>query len=82
MWRLGGQNHRTVLPAELLDLGIEVWIEPVGFDGRSPEIVGHQHHGRAAEVMEGVLQRADEVFRGLVEEALTAGLTGVAQYRA
>ncbi len=43
------------------------------------EVVDHQRLGHAAEVVEGVLQTADEVVRGLSVNRLAVGLAGMTQ---
>ena len=72
--RLGRQDHRAVVPAERLELGNQLGIEPVGMLHRRLEIVDDQRLGNAAEVREGVLQAADEVLRRLGERRLAIRL--------
>jgi hypothetical protein len=74
------QDHRAIVLAEGLHLGRDLGIEPIGMRHRGFEIVDHDLLGHAAKVREGVLQTAEEVFRGLREAGLAVRLAAVREH--
>ena len=66
--------------AEGLNLGRQFRVVPVGVFDRRLEIVDDQHFRHAAEMPEGVFNRANEVLRGLTIDRLAVSLAAVAQH--
>ena len=75
----GGQDNGAVMVGEGSDLGVEVRIIVVRFDHRRFEVIDDKRPGDASEVVEGVLDSPDEVFRGLAEDDFAVRLARVAQ---
>jgi hypothetical protein len=48
-----------------LDLGVELWLEPVGLFHRGAEIIQNQALWCSAEMAEGTFDAAEEVVGGL-----------------
>ncbi len=72
--RLRGQDRRTVVVGEGLDLRVEVGIERIRSDHRGLQVVGDQRTRHAAEVSKGVLDAADEIVGRLAEDGFAVGL--------
>jgi hypothetical protein len=66
--------------AKRQDLRVEIRIEPVGLGDGGLQVVNHQRLGRAAEVLEGVLQATQEVVGRLAIDRLAVRLPRVAQH--
>ena len=68
--------------AKGLNLGVELWLEPVGLLDRGAEIIQHYRFGYSAEVAESTLEAAEEIVGGLAINNLAVGLAGVGQHNA
>ena len=68
--RLRGEHCRAVVTAELLELGVELGVEPVGLEHAGLEVVDDDRAGHATEVLECVLETLDEVVCRLREDSL------------
>ena len=60
--RLGRQDDRAIVSAELSELRIELGVEPIGLDDGRLEVVDDKRVRNATEVLEGILKAADEVI--------------------
>jgi len=65
-----------------LNLRVQFRVVPVRVLHRRLEVVNDEHLGHAAEMPEGVLQRTDEVLRGLVIGGFAIALAAEAQHDA
>jgi hypothetical protein len=72
--RLCRQNHRAVMFAKGLDLGMDVRIVPVGIFYSRFQIVDNQGPGDTTKVPKGILQTANEVVGGLTIDDLAVRL--------
>ena len=72
-------SQRAAVPAELLDLRIEIRVIPIRLDNGGFEVVDDERFGHAAEVTESILDAADELFGGLPRHHLAVGFAGAAQ---
>ena len=77
--RLRGEHRRAVVTAELLDLGVELGVKPVGSEHTGLEVVDDDRAGHTAEVLEGVLETLDEVVGRLREDGLAVASPRVRQ---
>ena len=78
--RLGRQNRRAAVPGELLQLGIEVRIKPVGPEHARLQGVEHHRRAHAAEMPERILQTPDETLGRLPPHRLSLPLARRAQH--
>ena len=72
--RLRGEYDRTVVAAEVGELGVDLGIEPVGLENCCLEVVDDECSGNAAEVFEGVLNAMQEVIGRLRKDRFAVGL--------
>ena len=77
--RARGDEDRAVVPGELLHLGVQLGIEPVGVLDGGLEVVDPETLRDAPERPEGVLQAPDKRLRRLAWDGLAVALTGEAQ---
>lgn len=77
--RARGDDDRAVVPGELLHLGVQLGIEPVGVPDGGLQVVDPETGGDASERPERVLQAPDERLGRLARDGLAVALPGEAQ---
>src|SRR5262245_51226025 len=77
---LGRQNHRAVVPGKLLQLVIDLGIEPVSLDHARLQVV-YNHRGRdSTEMSERIFQAANETLTALPPDRLAVSLARMTQH--
>jgi hypothetical protein len=71
------KNRDAVMPAERLNFGIELRIEPVGLRHGRAQVVDDQRPRHAAEVSKGVLDRTQEVIGRLTADDFAVAFAAV-----